>query len=119
MLEKTTTRFLAVIALLAGSLWSTDSHAERTYTPSQLRSMVQSGNYPKQGTPTKQTQDVSFLSCVARVESTLDAIKPNYPTAIIVNTRIIYVGKAWIDDGAMTFTCSADNKFVITTAPYL
>ncbi len=81
--------------------------------------MVQSGIYPKQGTLKIQTQDLNFLLCVARAESLLDATRPNYPTAIIVNMRIIYMGKAWINDGAMTFSCSADNTFVITTAPYL
>ncbi len=80
--------------------------------------MVQSGNYPKQGAPRTETQAVNFLSCIARVERILGAIKPNYPTAVIVNTRVMYMEKAWANDGAMTFTC-ADNKLVITTAPYL
>ena len=40
-----------------------------------------------------------FLLCVARVESLLDATRPNYPTAIIVNMCIIYMGRLGLMTG--------------------
>lgn len=97
-----------------------NSHTIKTYTPAELRSMVESGNYPKQGAPKVETHDVNFVECVVRVEAIIVAVKPNYQTATIVSTHIMHLSKAWTNDAAMTFTCSAaENKLIITTAPYL
>lgn len=55
---------LALAALLAFP-----AYAAKTYTPQQLRKMVNSGNPPKQGSPTTQTQTMSFGACVAKVNA--------------------------------------------------
>jgi hypothetical protein len=98
----------------------TISQGKKTYTPAQLRNMVQGGNYPKQGTPKVETVEMNFVTCLLRVEAIMDAAKPNYPTATVVNTQIMHLSKAWTNDGAVTATCSAaDNKLIVTVAPYL
>ena len=64
------------------SVHSESSHiesAEKTYTPAQLRSMVTSGSYPKQGNVTTKTERVDYVECISRIESAVAAIEPNYP----------------------------------------
>ena len=96
------------------------SQTKKTYTPAQLRRMVQSGNYPKQGTPSVETHNMNFVECIVRLEAIIDTIKPHYPTATVVNTRFMHVAKAWTNDGAVMVTCNAaNNELVISTAPYL
>jgi len=93
--------------------------AQKTYTPAQLRSMVQSGNYPAQGNPSTKSESIAYAKCIAKVESVVSSIRPNYPTQTVVSTNLMRMEKLWTNDAAMTLTCSAaDNKFVITSAPY-
>jgi hypothetical protein len=99
---------------------SAPASAQKTYTPAQLRSMVQSGNYPKQDAPSTQTQSIDYVACIAKVESVVASVISNYPAQTVVSTNIMRMEKVWTNDAAMTFTCSApDNKLVITSAPYL
>ncbi len=106
---------LALAALLAFP-----AYAAKTYTPQQLRKMVNSGNPPKQGSPTTQTQTMSFGACVAKVNAVVDSVKAQYPAKIIVQTKILHMAKVWTNDGAMTLSCSQpDGKLVITNAKYL
>lgn len=108
------TLFVAAIALNFPAI------AQKTYTPAQLRSMVQNGKYPKQGDITTQTQSISFADCITKVEAVIASVKPNYPTETIVNTNIMRVEKMWTNDAAMTLSCSAlDKKITITSASYL
>lgn len=96
------------------------SFAGKTYTPSELRSMIQSGKYPAQGTPSAQSQPMSYSDCVAKVTAVVSSVQPEYPTSTVVNTAIARIEKVWTNDAAMTLSCSApDAKLVITTAPYL
>jgi len=82
--------------------------------------MIQSGNYPKQGSPSTQSQSADYVACIATVESMIASIKPNYPAKTVVSTNIVRIDKVWTNDAAMTLTCSAaDKKLVITSAPYL
>jgi hypothetical protein len=93
--------------------------AQRTYSPAELRRMVDSGKYPAQGTPTTTSEYTSFAVCVSKVESVVASVRPNYPSRTIVSTRAVRVEKLWTNDSAMTLTCSAaDNKLVITSASY-
>ena len=90
-----------------------------TYTPAQLRSMVQNGNYPKQGSPSTKSERIGYSACVEKIESVVASVSTNYPSRTIVNTKIMRMEKLWTNDAAMTFTCSAaDNKLVITSAQY-
>ena len=96
------------------------SHAGKTYTPAQLRSMTMAGNYPKQGKPSTKSQSIDYASCLAKVASVIDSIRLEYPTSTIVNTKILRIEKVWTNDAAMTFSCSElDRKLVITTAQYI
>lgn len=107
---------LSVIALAL----SATANAQKTYTPAQLQNMVQGGNYPKQGTPSTQTQSIDYVACIAKVESVVVSVQPNYPAQTVVNTNLMRMVKLWTNDAAMTLTCSApDKKLVITSAPYL
>jgi hypothetical protein len=109
---------LAVLVLAAVFSWPV--HAAKTYTPQQLRKMVESGNLPKQGSPTTQTQSIPFPSCVAKVSDVIESVKAQYPTKIIVQTKVLHMAKVWTNDGAMTLSCSQpDGKLVITNAKYL
>lgn len=110
---------IAIMALLLGAC-ATSSTTTNNYTPSQLRIMVQNGNYPKQGSPTTKSEVIRFSDCLARVSGLISAIGSSYPTRTIVNTNTVRMEKVWTNDGAMTFTCSAaDNKLIVTNAPYL
>lgn len=57
--------------------------------------------------------------CRASADSIVAAVKPNYPTETIVDTKIVKVLKVWTNDSAITVSCSAlDENMVITVAPY-
>ncbi|ARN74892.1 hypothetical protein [Oceanicoccus sagamiensis] len=93
--------------------------AAKSYTPSQLRSMVNSGDYPDQGGVSTETQSISFSACVTKVKGVLSSVSGQYPYKIIVNTNVLYTSKLWTNDAAMTLSCSSlDRKLVITTAKY-
>ena len=96
------------------------AYADKTYTPAQLRDMVQSGNYPKQGAASTQTKSADYASCIAQIEAIVSSVRPNYPTQTIVSTNLMRTEKVWTNDAAMTLTCSApEKKLIITMAPYL
>ena len=100
--------------------FSTIGYAVKTYTPSELQGMINGGNLPAQGTPSTQSKTIDYISCVLSVEAVIASIKPDYPSQTIVSTNVMRVEKIWTNDSAMTLTCSAaDQKLVITSAPYL
>lgn len=111
---------LISIGTLIILFFSPSAYAEKTYTPDQLRRMVNSGNPPEQVSPTTQTKTMPFDSCIISVDTIIDSIEPNYPTKVIAKTNIVYTVKIWTNDAAMTLSCSQpDRKLVITTAKYL
>ena len=92
---------------------------EKTYTPAQLRGMIEQGAFPSQGAVSTERVATSFSSCVARVNDVLSSAANQYPTRISVDTNDMYLAKLWANDSAMTFTCSApDELLVITSAKY-
>lgn len=108
-------------ALIAFALALTGAaHAQKTYTPAQLRSMVNAGKFPKQGPTKTMTEAVNFEQCVAKVREIVASVRPNYPTKNIVSTNLLWTEKIWTNDAAMTLSCSGpDQKLIITTAAYL
>ena len=99
---------------------SAPASAQKTYTPNQLQSMIEKGIYPKQGSPSTHTQKIDYVACIAKIEATIASVRPNYPARTIASTNVMRTEKIWINDAAITLTCSApDKKFIITTAPYL
>ena len=113
-------RGISVILVLAALLSAASvAHATKTYTPAQLRQMVNSGSPPAQGSPTTQKETMAFSSCVGKVAGIVAAVGDQYPARTIVNTSIMHVAKVWTNDAAMTLTCSSpDRTLVITTAKY-
>lgn len=92
----------------------------KTYTPTQLTSMVASGNYPAQGKPTRSTSKMSFDACTSSVVSVVGSIGSAYPSKVVIDTDQMKLVKVWANDAAITVTCSApDGAMVITKAPYL
>lgn len=93
---------------------------EPTYTPQELRDMVFNGQYPEQGTvENTRTRDLSFPSCKIAIENVMSQMRGIYPVETIANTNILYVIKAWVNDAAITASCSKpDRKMVLTQAPY-
>ncbi len=110
-------KLLATIILV---MMIMSAYAEKTYTPSELNRMVNSGQYPEQGpVSNKETKSISFSDCIVAVESIMSQIRDLYPVETIVDTGLVYMVKAWTNDGAITATCSkSDEKMVITVAPY-
>jgi len=109
-----------IFAISTGIAFSSPAVADKIYTPAQLRSMAQSGNYPKQGSPSTQTQYMDYSACVSKMLAIVSSVQAEYPTSTIISTNIARIEKVWTNDAAMTFSCSApDGKLVITTAPYL
>ena len=98
---------------------STTVGAQKTYTPAQLHRMVDSGNYPKQGSVITKSERIDYSTCIRKIESMIASVRPNYPTRTVVSTNLMRTEKLWTNDGAMTVTCSApDNKLIITSATY-
>ena len=94
--------------------------AEKTYTPAQLRKMVESGKPPKQGPPSNQKVEMPFSECVAKVTSTSNAVRENYPVHVLVDTAVLFTVKVWTNDAAMLLSCSKpDGAFLATTSKYL
>ncbi|HII3799612.1 hypothetical protein M9411_09725 [Pasteurella multocida] len=95
------------------------SLSAKEYTPAELNQMVNSGNYPAQGPSTSDSSPMDFGNCVTTAKTMMNAIADNYPVSVITNTSIVYMVKAWVNDAAMTITCSKpDGKMVITQSPY-
>jgi hypothetical protein len=89
---------LCAFAAVSVATFSQVSVAQKTYTPAQLRSMVQSGNYPKQGSVATQTKEMDYTSCIVSLESVVSSVKPEYPTITVVNTNLMRVEKVWTND---------------------
>ena len=105
---------------LIALLFSLSAFAAQTYTPRELRQMVNSGNYPAQGSVSTKTQAISFSACVSKVKGVVSSVSGQYPTQTIVNTGVMYMAKVWTNDAALTLSCSKpDRKLIITAAKYL
>lgn len=106
--------------LLVLSFVSAASQADTTYTPQQLRSMISSGSYPEQGPVTDtKTKPSTFDACKVSIEAITSQFRDSYPVRTIVDTSLLYTVKIWVNDAAMTVSCSSpDEKMVITQAPY-
>lgn len=93
----------------------------KIYKPNQLNRMINSGQYPNQGPVNNtQTKAMSFSACKVAVDNTLSPIRGSYPVKIIVNTRVLYMAKAWTNDGVVMASCSEpDRKMVMTQASYM
>jgi hypothetical protein len=112
--------FVSVAVVTIGLALASPAFAGKTYTPAQLHSMVESGKFPAQGTPSTQSESMDYAACIARVESIVNSVRPNYPTQKVLSTDIVRIEKIWKNDSTMTLTCSApDKKLVTTTSPYL
>ena len=116
-------RRIAGIALSIATLTSTSCvtlpPVGVTFTPAQLQSMVQSGNYPREGTPVTNSESIGWSACIAKVETLLKTVGPNYPSQVTVSTPITQTVKLWTNDGALTLTCIAtDGELIITRAQY-
>lgn len=117
MKNKTTLIFNIFIGALTFSAFASESI---TYTPTQLQEMVSNNNYPQQGAVSTKSLDVDFTTCIAKIDSIIESVSSNYPTKTIVATNAMRIEKIWTNDSAMVLTCSsADQKLIITTAPYL
>ena len=120
IIVNTTKTFAITFAALAALAMAAPAYAAKTYTPAQLRQMVNAGNPPRQGSPSTQKQSVAFSSCVSKVKGIVASISGEYPAKTIVNSSIMHMAKVWTNDAAMTLTCSGpDQRLVITTAKYL
>jgi hypothetical protein len=105
---------------LIALLFSLPVLSAQTYTPGELRRMISSGNYPAQGSVSKETEAISFTACVSKVKGVVSSVSGQYPANVIVNTGIMYIAKVWTNDAALTLSCSnPDSRLIITIAKYL
>lgn len=96
------------------------ANAQKRYTPAQLRTMVDRGDYPTQAAPSNKVESLDFASCKNLVEGMMNDVKANYPVQSIAQSSVVWSKKVWTNDGAVVFTCSKpDQTFVTTTSPYL
>jgi predicted amino acid racemase len=113
-------RQLLVSAVLVGLAFSTPCFAAKSYTPAELRKMVNAGKYPKQGKPVSESRAMAFPACKSTAKSVIDQVRPNYPSEVIVDTGIMYMAKLWTNTGVVLMACSQlDGKLVTTTSDYL
>ena len=110
-------KILATIILV---LMCAAAYGKKTYTPSELNRMVENGQYPEQGpVSSTETKAISFDNCILTVKGIMAQIRDFYPVETIVNTDLVYMVKAWTNDGVLVATRSiADKKLVMTVAPY-
>jgi hypothetical protein len=110
---------LITIVILVSTL-NVSAYAGTIYTPRQLNSMVDSGQYPNQGAVVdNQTKNMTFCSCKVAVDNVMSTLRGVYPVKTIVDTTVFYSIKAWTNDGAVTASCSKpDSKMVMTRALY-
>lgn len=110
-------RILSIVFILSLSM---NAIAGKEYTKGQLNAMVNRGEYPAIGRVLDtQTKSMSFSDCRSTVDSIMSEIRGNYPVETIANTGIMYMVKAWTNDGAIITTCSKpDFKLVITVSEY-
>ena len=92
---------------------------QSTYTPKQLSRMIGRGHYPAQGKETSQSIHSSFAVCKMTTDHIMVKIRGIYPVRTVIDTGIVYMVKAWTNDGVVISTCSAlDQKMVISRAFY-
>ncbi|MDY3694714.1 MAG: hypothetical protein SO066_08610 [Proteus mirabilis] len=91
-----------------------------TYTKEQLNSMVKAGNYPEQGeTRVVDAKLMAFDDCKNVASSMFSAISDHYPVRTVVDSSLLYIGKAWTNDGVVMVTCSEpDKKMIVSQSPY-
>ena len=98
----------------------TAGEPKQSYTSAQLRELVASKNYPKEGESSTSTRQMAFGDCLTTTHSVLASMQPEYPVEIIADTSIVFMAKAWANDGAVLITCSGpDNQQVTLHLPYL
>ncbi len=91
-----------------------------TYTPEQLNRMISNGQFPEQGeVENTETREASFAECKVVVESVMSEIRGIYPVQTIVDTKIMYMVKAWTNTGVVIATCSQpDRKLTLISSSY-
>lgn len=110
---------LARLFMAGALLAATPAYAGKTYTPAELHRMINAGKYPKQGPVKEQVRELGYATCINTMDQIIGAMKPHYPSALIVSTNTMRTEKVWTNDGAVTVTCSAANdKLIMTVAPY-
>lgn len=108
-----------LLIVVATVFFCNQSFAAKTYTPSELNKMINSGQYPDQGAVKTTSKPMSFAECRRTVDGIMSQIRDSYPVKPIVDTSILYIVKAWTNNGAMTVNCSGpDKKMILTEAPY-
>lgn len=108
-----------LLIIVAAIFFCSDSFAAKTYTPSELNKMINSGQYPDQGSVTTTSKPMTFAECKRTVDGIISQIRDSYPVKSIVDTSILYIVKAWTNDAAVTVNCSGpDKKMVLTQVPY-
>ncbi len=94
--------------------------AEKTYTPQQLHSMIDSDQYPKPGAVITQTKAMAFDNCVTSLSVITSSIIAHYPIKNTVTTDSEQSIKFWTNDSVSTFTClNNSSQVIITNAPYI
>ncbi|MGR6035954.1 MAG: hypothetical protein ACU4EQ_12020 [Candidatus Nitrosoglobus sp.] len=112
--------FVSATVVAFGLALTSPVLAGKIYTPEQLHSMVESGKFPAQGTPSTQSENMDYGACIAKVESIVASVRKHYPTQKVLSTDSAHIEKIWKDDSTMTLTCNAPaGKLITTTAPYL
>ncbi|ENO7355537.1 hypothetical protein ACB404_003776 [Morganella morganii] len=82
--------------------------------------MVKAGNYPEQGeTRVVDTKPMTFDECKNAASNMFSAISDHYPVRTAVDSSLLYIGKAWTNDGVVMVTCSEpDKKMIVSQSPY-
>ena len=115
-------RFKIAIAIACVTLMGVNlpANAQKKYTLTQLRTMVDSRKYPDQAEPSSnKAESLDFAPCKALVEGLLAQVSDNYPVRMIVETDLVFSKKIWINDAAVVYTCSKlDRNFVTVMSRY-
>ncbi len=118
-MEMTRTPFRTVCALALLAIGSS-ALAQKTYSPEELKRLVDAKKYPATAAPTTNIELLAYPACLAKIDARLKSGGAALVSRSVVSTNVMRVERIWLKDSAMTLTClGADKKFITTTAPYL
>ena len=80
-----------------------------TYTPNELKAMINNGNYPEQAKTggKSTTRNLDFGKCIRLISKIFEQVGDYYPTEVIVESSTLRSEKIWTNDGTLLISCSA------------
>jgi hypothetical protein len=112
---------LLVLLLFISTALNSQALGYETYTPIELKAMIDNGIYPEQAKAgTKSTsRNLDFGKCIRLISKIFGQVGDYYPTEVIVQSSILRSEKIWTNDGTLLISCSKpDGTMIMTESKY-